>query len=234
MFSKDSRINLLLSILFLTLAACGSVGSGCGCTSQPLPEGGLPKDQTVEGGGQIRVTRAGFEKLTSVVPAVINDSLGGGMCIDRTSLLSSDVCYETTGPNGMCAPGCFVDINVAQTRLTVTNANTLNVYVQANVSTSVRIDPPIFSACTMTVTANNLSADLDIGFSIDAATGELRLELNRINDYDLSGVDFSGCSVLSWIGDLAVDLLDSFLGDFIVDLLTPTINDLIQGFLPDP
>ncbi len=234
MFSKDSRINALFVLVFLALSACGGIGSGCGCSQQPLPAGGLPKDQTVEGGGQIRVTRAGFTKLTSVVPAILNDTLGGGMCIDRTSILGADVCYQTTGPNNMCNPGCFVDINVTQTRLTVTNANTLNVFVQANISSSVRIDPPIFSACTMTITANNLSADLDIGFSIDPATGELRMQLNRINDYNLSGVNFSGCSVISFLANLVTSLLDSFLGEFIVGLLTPTINDLIQSFLPDP
>ena len=231
MFCKDSRINVLLMICFLAMSACGGLGSGCGCSQQPLPAGGLPKDQTVEGGGQIRVTRAGFQKLTSVVPAIINDSLGGGMCIDRTSILGADVCYEN---NGGCNPGCRVNINVTQTALTVTNQNTLNVRVAANINTSVRIDPPIFSACTMTVTANNLSADLDIGFAIDPATGELRIVLNRINDYNLSGVNFSGCSVISFLANLVTDLLDSFLGDFIVGLLTPTINDLIQGFLPDP
>jgi MYXO-CTERM domain-containing protein len=230
-FSKDSRVNVLLMILFLALSACGGLGSGCGCSQQPLPEGGLPKDQTVEGGGQVRVTRAGFQKLTSVVPAIINDALGGGMCIDRTSILGADVCYEN---NGGCNQGCRVNIDVAETRLTVTNANTLNVFVRANIDTAVRIDPPIFSACTMTVTANNLSADLDIGFTIDPATGELRIVLNRINDYNLSGVNFSGCSVISFLANLVTDLLDSFLGDFIVGLLTPTINDLIQGFLPDP
>src|SRR5205085_85953 len=133
-----------------------------------------------------------------------------------------------------CTPGCRVNINVTQTRLTVTNNNTLNVFVQANASVAVRIDPPIFSACTMNVTANNLSADLDIGFSIDPATGELRIQLNRINDYSLSGVSYSGCSVISFLASLVTDLLDSFLGHFVVDLLTPTINDLIQGFLPDP
>jgi uncharacterized protein (TIGR03382 family) len=230
-FSKDSRINVLLTIMVLALSACGGLGSGCGCTQQPLPAGGLPKDQTVEGGGQIRVTRAGFQKLTSVVPAIINDQLGGGMCIGQTSILGADVCYEN---NGGCTPGCRVNINVTQTRLTVTNNNTLNVFVQANASVAVRIDPPIFSACTMNVTANNLSADLDIGFSIDPATGELRIQLNRINDYSLSGVNYSGCSVISFLASLVTDLLDSFLGHFVVDLLTPTINDLIQGFLPDP
>ena len=32
-----------------------------------MPAGGLPKTQTVEGGGQIRVTRAGFTKLTQII-----------------------------------------------------------------------------------------------------------------------------------------------------------------------
>ena len=95
-------MRIFVPALFLALSACGGLGSGCGCSQQPLPEGGLPKDQTVEGGGQVRVTRAGFQKLTSVVPAIINDALGGGMCIDRTSILGADVCYEN---NGGCNQG---------------------------------------------------------------------------------------------------------------------------------
>jgi hypothetical protein len=64
-FTKNLRLNFLYSIAFVALAACGGIGGGCGgCGSQPLPAGGLPKTQTVEGGGQIRVTRAGFTKLT--------------------------------------------------------------------------------------------------------------------------------------------------------------------------
>ena len=69
MFSKDSRFNLVLSLLFVLLSACGGVGTGCGCSPQPLPEGGLPKDQTVEGGGQFR--RSDFETRIAIPTWVI-------------------------------------------------------------------------------------------------------------------------------------------------------------------
>ncbi len=232
MFSKDRRINLVLSLFFLLLSACGGLGSGCGCTTQPLPAGGLPSDQTIEGGGQIRVTRAGFAKLTSVIPALLNDQLSDGFCIGQQSILGANVCYENQGPT--CNPGCRVNVALQETRLQVTNAQTLNVYIRANISVPVRIDPPIFGACTMTVTANNLSADLDIGFGINPTTGEMTLRLNRINSYDLSGVSYSGCTVISFLASLVTSLAGTILGEFVVDLLTPTINDLIQGFLPSP
>jgi len=230
-FSKDWRLNLLFSIVFLTLSACGGLGTGCGCSQQPLPAGGLPKDQTIEGGGQIRVTQAGFQKLTQVVPAILQDALGEGFCIGQQSILGANLCYQN---QGSCAPGCRANITVTQTRLQVTNAQTLNIRLVASLAASVPVDPPWpFSDCTLTISANDLMADLDIGFGINATNGELTLRLNRINDYDLN-LNFNGCSVISFLGNLVADLADSFLGEFIVDLLTPTINDLIQGFLPSP
>ncbi|MEZ4402438.1 MAG: hypothetical protein R3B06_20605 [Kofleriaceae bacterium] len=234
MFSKRLHLNILLSIAFLMMAACGGLGGGCGgCGSQPLPAGGLPKTQTVEGGGQIRMTRAGFTKLTQIIPPLINQQLGGGFCVGRQSILGADVCYQN---QGTCTPGCKVNVNIPANgvMVSVTNANTMNIKINANADAAVRINPPIFSACTMNITANNLSADLDIGFGINATTGELEIKLNRINDYSLSGVNYSGCSVISFLASLVTTLMDSFLGHFVIDLLTPTINNLIQGFLPDP
>jgi len=234
-FSKDRRINVLLSIMFLALAACGGVGAGCGgCGSMPLPAGGLPKTQTVEGGGQVRVTRAGFAKLTQIIPGFLNDSLGGGFCVGQQDLGIANACTGNSGPT--CNPGCFVDVNIPNNGVvvSVTNQNTMNVKITTNVRSSVRLSNSVFGSCTMTITANRLYADLDIGFGINATTGALQINLRQINDTDLSGVNFSGCSILSGLANLVVDLMDSFLGDFIIDLLTPTINDLIQGFLPDP
>ena len=102
MFSRYRYFNIVFSLFFVVaLSSCG--GGGCaGCASQPLPAGGLPADQTVEGGGQIRVTPAGFTKLQSIVPALINDSFADGVCIPSGSALSTDYCYQT---QGNCAPG---------------------------------------------------------------------------------------------------------------------------------
>lgn len=234
MLSKDRRANILFSILILAISACGGGGGGCaGCSQQPLPAGGLPKTQTVEGGGQIRVTRAGFTKLTQIVPGILNDQLGGGFCVGQQDLGVANACTGNGGPG--CNPGCHVNVSIPANGvvMTVTNNNTLNLKITANASSAVRLSN-FLGSCTLNVTANHLYADLDIGFGIDAATGKLTINLRQINDTDLSGVNFSGCSIISGLANLVVDLMDSFLGDFIIDLLTPTINDLIQGFLPDP
>ncbi|MBP9085956.1 MAG: hypothetical protein KBG15_07540 [Kofleriaceae bacterium] len=214
----------------ITFGACGG-SSGCnGCASEPLPGGKLPADQTVEGGGQIRVTQAGFTKLTSIVPGLLNQGFANGFCIPDGSALGVDYCYET---QGQCAPGCKVNLTLNSTQISVTAAQTMNIKINLSAGTSVPVDFFI-STCQMTITATAVTADLDIAFAIDPATGELRIRLDRINGTDLSGVAFTGCGVLSFVADLVVDVLDSFLGDFIIQLLTPTINNLIQSLLPNP
>ncbi|MBX3157639.1 MAG: hypothetical protein KF773_16815 [Deltaproteobacteria bacterium] len=191
----------------------------------------MPRDQTVEGGAQIRVTPAGFQKMTSILPGVLNQQLGAGFCIPQGSALGVTYCFQN---NGQCAPGCKVNVTLNSLQTTVTSAQRLNLKLNASANTSVRVSPPIFSDCTLSITANSVKADLDIALGINPGNGELTVNLDRINSTDLSGVNFSGCSVLSFVGNLVVDILDSFLGDFIIQLLTPAINNIIQGFLPNP
>src|SRR5450432_2564749 len=97
-FVHSNVINKILSVLFVvSVGACGSFGScgACGATL-PLPTGGLPGNQTIEGGGQIRVTPAGFTKLTSILPGIINSGFANGLCIGQGSLgnfaASADYC----------------------------------------------------------------------------------------------------------------------------------------------
>src|SRR5215218_5276075 len=100
------------------MGACGNFGScgACGST-QPLPGGRLPTDQTVEGGAQIRVTPGGFQKLTSILPGVLNQQLGGGMCIPKGSVGSPNSTFGTgaewcySNSNG-CSPGCKANVSL--------------------------------------------------------------------------------------------------------------------------
>ena len=252
MFSRDSRINVLLSIAFLTLAACGGVGAGCGCGEQPLPPGGLPDDQTVEGGGQIRVTRAGFEKLTAVVPAVLNDSLAEGFCVGQGQVGTPSGGFLATGArycatNQSATPqipdacgtgnGCNVGVHVDSVNLAVTNQQRLNLRVQLDAYSTVPLSGQVIGigfSCSLGLTGDNIVLDADIAFEIDPTDGELRIRLVAINGLDTSDLNFSGCSVVSDVANLVNSLLNSFIGEFVLDLLTPTLNDLIQGFLPDP
>lgn len=252
MFSRDSRINLALSILFLTLSACGGLGNGCGCQTQPLPAGGLPKDQTVEGGGQIRVTRAGFQKLTSVLPGILNDSLGQGFCVGQGSVGTPSGGFLATGAR-YCATnqgavpgipdacgsgtGCNVGVHLDSVNVSVTNAQRLNVRIQLDVNSNVPLSGQVIGigfGCTLGVSGPNIVIDADIAFGIKPANGELEISLAGINGLDTGDLSFSGCSVVSDVANLVNSLLNSFIGDFIIDLLEPTFNDLIQGFLPDP
>ena len=233
MFVRSTRIDLVISTLFvLAMGACGNFGSCGACsTVSPLPGGTLPADQTVEGGAQIRVTPQGFTKLTSVLPGLVNQQLAAGFCIAKGSALGADYCFEN---HDQCQPGCKVNVHLNSLQTSVTSGQRLNIKIDANADTQIRIDPPIFSACTLSLTANSVKADLDVLFGIDPTSGELTIHLDRINSTDLSGVNFSGCSVISFLANLVVDILDSFLGDFVIQLLTPTIDNLIQGFLPNP
>src|SRR5262245_41740454 len=85
-----------------------------GCNSlEPLPAP-VPADQTSEGGAQIRVTPAGFDKLTAIIPGLINDSIGGGTCIGElgfgAGIADVSVCDTNACSGG--AHGCPVNIDM--------------------------------------------------------------------------------------------------------------------------
>ncbi len=232
--------------MFIFAMGCGGVGSGCGAcgSTQPLPGGKLPADQTVEGGAQIRVTQAGFAKLTSILPGLLNSSLQGGFCVPSGgvggSFLGADYCYNN---QGTCTPGCnvAVQLNPGGLSVSVTNNQTLRVTVAATVSTSLPIRGRALGfsvgSCTVNVNSPNLTGSVDIAFGIRPSDGELTLQVANINNFQLN-MNINGCGILGDIADIAVDLLDdiinSFVGNFVLDLLTPAVNSIIQGILPNP
>ena len=211
--------------------------------SAPLPAGGLPGSQTIEGGAQVRVTPGGFTKLTSILPGAINSAFGAGFCVPQGSVgspggfLGTGAKYCESNNTG-CNPGCQVAVGINPGGVTthVTNANTLNVVLSTHIATQVKIDGQVVGigfSCTLGVTSNNLGGNVDIALGTRADNGELSITLANINQFNLN-LDLSGCGPISSIGNFLSDVLDSFLGQFLVQLLTPTINNLIQGFLPSP
>jgi hypothetical protein len=228
-------MNLVVAALFIfVMGACGNLG-GCGAcsASQPLPGGKLPADQTVEGGAQIRVTPQGFNKLTSILPGVLNQGFAQGFCVPKGSALGFvNYCDQN---NGQCTPGCKIvpTLNSVQTNVNAGNQS-LHVRVDAAGSTSVHISAGILGSCTMTISVAHLIADMDIVFGIDPTTGELTIHANQINQFSFNGSSFNGCGILSDIASVVVDILNSAIGQFVIQLLTPVVDNLIQGFLPNP
>jgi hypothetical protein len=242
-FIHSTRLNLIMSALFvLAMGACGGVG-GCGACSavQPLPGGKLPADQTVEGGAQIRVTPQGFNKLTSILPSLLNQQLSNGFCVAKGSVdvtLGTDANYCDGHPSPSCPLGCLVNVALNPGGLTtsVTNSQTLNLRLSTSISSSIHLDGEVVFipfACTLNVSSTNLSGSFDIALGTDAPTGELTVHLANINSFNL-GLDFSGCGPVSSVANLATTIIDSFIGEFLVGLLQPSIDSLIQGFLPKP
>ncbi len=246
MMRDRRRSRWLASTLFvLGMSACGNFG-GCGAcgSAGDLPPGGLPADQTLEGGAQIRVTRTGFDKLTSIIPGVIDGALSNGFCLPSNtvgvgafgiSLASATYCPTDAG-NG-CNPGCQVNVDVNTTTVEITPDSLVRIAVSTSISTAIPIDfrGPLgvfLGSCTLGVTSDNLAGSFDIALGIKPSNGELDIHLAGVNDFNL-GLQFDGCSVISDIANLAADLIDA-IPDIIYDILTPLIDPLIQGFLPDP
>jgi hypothetical protein len=250
-FTSSTRLNRLLSLaFFLALAGCGDIGAGCGCNVQPLPNEWLPADQTVEGGGQIRVSQAGFQKLTAVIPGVINDQLGSGFCIDQGSTgytlgTGADYCAPRGGtPEYNCtgqSNGCQVNVDLNSINLAVDSAaDVLNIQVSIDINAGVPVNYSIIGiggSCLITLDAQDIVGNIDVAFGVRPSDGELTISLANIRDFDFSGINISGC-VVGDLADVVVDIVsaleNSFLGPFINDLLAPVLDGLIQGFLPDP
>ena len=228
---------LMLSMLAF-VANCSGQGCG-GCAMDPLPEGGLPSDQTIEGGGQLRVTDQGFTKLTSLLPAAINDTFDEGYCVEEGSvgLLVGDLdyCFED---DGSCSDACRIDFTVDSIEASVPSNDRLRVRAQFDATSDVPVqfDPIVGGAfgCTLTATANNTVLEVEVDFAIRGDDGELSVQLLDIPDIDVN-INVGGCGIVSDVIDFVVGVLSSAIeNDFIRGILTPILNNFVDGLLPDP
>ena len=229
-FVRSTRINSLLSIVFITaMGACGNFG-GCGAcgSTGPLPGGKLPTDQTIEGGAQIRVTPAGFDKLTSILPGIANQALSNGFCVGKQSFGFTDpifgtftgvrACNQNSGSG--CNPGCKINTSLNNNGLTleVTSFGTLRVNLSMTASTHIVIGgyvADLGGSCTMDITSNNFGGSFDVALGVKQSNGELDLHLQQVNAFNLN-FNWSGCGFLSDVGEALTDLVDSFVGQFVI------------------
>jgi hypothetical protein len=217
-------------LLALCLCACSDIGLGVPGTGTPLPQGGLPASQTLEGGAQIRLTQIGFQKITNVLPAMLHDGVGPTVCVAQQSIGNNDVCYTN---QGACSPGCSFGIGVDTVNISITNLQTLNVAISAPaIAASIQVDPPFpFSACTVSLTTGRMSVDADIPLSIDPATGVFVAEIAAINTVDFGNVSHSGCNEIPERATIVNDVLDSLTAAVITDVLT-ALNAALNAFMP--
>ncbi len=241
MFSSRRYANWFWSVVFVFVTGCSGGDLGCGCSMEPLPEGMLPPDQTVEGGGQIRVTPAGFQKLTALVPTLVDDLLGSGFALPGGSqgIAVADITYCGGGGGS-----CQVNVGVDFVNLSVPNDGTFRINAQFDVDVAipVAVYDPLFGweigSCTFDLALDNGRVEADIGLGIRDSDGEMTLSLQDIRGLDISGFSIGGCGILGDVLNAVIgvvtDLLSSQIGNFLISALTPLLDGLIQGLVPDP
>jgi MYXO-CTERM domain-containing protein len=230
-------MNWIVSLGFVVALGCNGGLGGCGCGEEPLPSWDyIPVDQQVEGGGQVRVTPNGFDKLTQLIPPVLNDAVAG-IAIPENEIFDAGIAEAT-----LCPGDCPINVNVDSVDMSVPQDDVFNVRVQLDGGSTVKIAYEVFfvisGSCNVDVTITDAVFDLDILFGIAPDDGELTLNLGQIRQLDLTGISLSGCGGIADIVDSALGvltgILDSFIFDLVEPLLRPLIDDLLQGFLPDP
>ncbi len=131
-----SRVRALVVASWLLSALLGT-GSGCsgGCACvAPLPKP-LPSDQIIEGGAQVRVTPAGFDTLTSIIPGFLNNAIAAGICIPQQNISfvgQLRVCDQNACSGG--AHGCGVSVHLDHLNMSVPDAQTFRIDAQFDVS----------------------------------------------------------------------------------------------------
>jgi hypothetical protein len=217
--------------LAFALVAAGACTDQSGCGTQPLPGGSLPASQTIEGGAQIRITNQGFTKLKTLVPDLFNDAIGGGLCVPEGTVLGMNYCYQT---QGTCSPGCRLNVSVTGTTFVATNSFTLTVKPSLSITGTLPVRQSGQPNCNVFINGNNITGDADVELTIDQQTGELKANLARIRNLNLSGLVFTDdggpCATATGLFDFVRDNFD----DYIVSYATPRLNQMIQDFLPNP
>lgn len=221
------RCGLLFAVCF---CACTDVGLGVPGTGTPLPPGGLPPGQTLEGGAQIQITATGLQKFTNALPAILGSGVGQDVCVAEMSLLGASAC---DGAQGGCSPGCLFDVEPQPVFLqpSVPDAQTLRLAVTTSATASVRIRDPFLPPCTMSLTVGSMSVNADIGFSIDPATGAFGAGIDTINTVAFGNVSGISCATVTGIENLVDLVLESLAQGWVANVVA-TLNAGIDGFVP--
>lgn len=231
---------VLSGVFIVAMGACGT-DSGCGgCSSfEPLPTGGLPAKQTVEGGAQVRVTPHGFATLASVLPGLLNEQLSGGFCLPAGEY--EDPIFGATlasycKTNQTCPGGCLVKptINSVGVGPHASNAQALTLQIDARATATLPVSV-IGLDCNLTVLIEHLKGAVDVVMTTNATTGQLALTANPIakDKFSLSEPKLGNCGFGGDIISFFVNLFKGTVADTIRNQLSPAIQNLLPAFLPD-
>ncbi|WP_428266905.1 hypothetical protein [Haliangium sp.] len=220
-----------LSLALVTLAV-GCEGDGCSAQA-PLPTGGLPADQTIEGGAQIRVTSSGFAKIESLAGSLVDDALADGFCLPPTGAVGVDLCGTDVGA---CAPGCEVVPSNFSIDLSAPQPDVLHVRASLDAVAQVHADAGVLGSCTLEVRVRGVDVDVDVPLVLDPTTGVLELppiapEQIAVN---LPQPGYGQCGIFDDIIGAIDGALLPLLEDVVAEQVADQLDAALNGFLPDP
>ncbi len=256
MFHNNRFLNLVLWLALASIAS-GCTGGGCsGCSFSELPEGGVPASQTIESGAQIRITEDGLQTIGNVVTALLDDMIGGGFCLGQQMVIDDSsavhdvavgACYNDTCTAG--GTGCDVDIDVTSFVVTP-NPDSITVAGNFNMSTDIDIGASVWviglgtlydDNCVLSASLPDALVSFDVSFSVNSGSGEMEIDFDTVNDFNLTGLEINGCGLLGDALDGLFSLLTEItsiltdeLGFFFGPLLAELAESLLDQFLPDP
>ncbi len=228
---RPRRYHLLLP---LTLAL-GCAGDGCDQVA-PLPSQGLPADQTIEGGAQVRLSAAGFGKLESLTETLMGDALAGGFCLPPVGALGVEFCGANSGS---CAPGCEVipsNLSIDLSSPTSGSQDVLNVRATLDANTIARADGGVLGACDLPIDIDGLTLDIAAPLQLNPTTGVLELpEITReMVTVNLPSPSYGQCGIVDDIIGAVDGALLPLLEDVAAEQVGAQLGDALAGFLPDP
>jgi MYXO-CTERM domain-containing protein len=241
------------------IISCGASCDTAGCDIlQPMPDGNeVPMSQTIEGGMQLRVTPTGLEKISAIIPGILENM--GDITVIAESGSTFGSCSTACVRFTACPGGCNVDIDIPPGGVQVTsNSSMLLVDITLNVEfiLDARVEVEIFGfgiidvTCGLQIDTWQEPLHMTVGIEpyIRDADGELRLRLVNVSNISLAGITFSiaGCGIvgdyldtyLDYINQI-FDWLDLILGNVITEFIVnsfvlPLMQDFIDNLLPDP
>ncbi|HEX3594440.1 MAG TPA: hypothetical protein VHU80_05040 [Polyangiaceae bacterium] len=211
-------------------------GSGCAdarlsaVSKGPLPFGGLPAAQTLEGGGQMRVTASGFAKLGARATALVSSELAKTtVCVAEGTQTLVDYCYAN---DGACTAGCLVHVTPTSVSLSIADSETLNVKLVGNATSHVPARTSVGNlSCAADVTLTGLHADADLAFSIDASTGDLVLQVARVSGVTVDSATAVGCGAAGNLTAFVAPFSTSLEAGLIEDALKPVLQQVLASVL---
>lgn len=249
-----------LSVLVVFSCSVGCDAAGCDLL-EPLPEGNeVPRNQTIEGGLQTRVTPGGFQKISAMIPGMVEELLGNGITVIQEShnswggtLASLDF--------WMCPGGCNVFVAIPPGGIAVTadsarNRLLIDLTLQLQFTLNFRAKVEIFGVdivdrtCGVQISSWQEPLHITLGIEpyIRDSDGELRLRLVQISGLSLAGINFSivNCGFVGDFLNTFMDYinqvfawLDVILGNAITEFIVnqwilPLMQDWVDSLLPDP